>query len=109
LRIRSALRAELSSKSKWFALSSATFYRGKISQPKAFYCGAGDFHGVAHGRGPSYWECGFEAGIVIRYLHPVSRLIPTDKKITTKPSRCAFICDASLFGVILSKSLKPDR
>jgi len=32
----------------------------------AYGGGAGDFHGVAQGRGPSYCECGLEAGIVIR-------------------------------------------
>jgi hypothetical protein len=36
---------------------------------EAIYGGVGvgvDFHGVAHGRCPSYCECGFQAGIVIR-------------------------------------------
>jgi hypothetical protein len=43
--------------------------RYKTQPTQTIYCGAGvgvDFHGVAHGRCPSYCECGFQAGIVIK-------------------------------------------
>jgi hypothetical protein len=35
-------------------------------RPSYWGGGVGDFQGVAHGRGPSYSECGFDAGMFNR-------------------------------------------